>query len=685
MDALLLNERIYKTIELGESQFREFKSAYQGPPESKTARNLKHISKDISETLVGFANADGGELLIGVEDDGTITGLPYDDANISKLLISYKDGVHKDTPLPNPIAKKVDINGLKCLYFAIDKSTRNIHQTSDGKCIQRKDRDTCPVSAIQLQFERHEQLSREYDRQFVEKAQVSDLDVELVNSVSQATSKMSAEKCLQYLGLAEYGMATLRIRRAALLLFSKDVTLWHPRCQVRIVRVKGIELKTGRDYNVLNDEIATGNILHLLTSSWEKLRPHLVETKLTIEGLFRERVMYPEDACREALINAITHRDYSIEGQNIEIFIFDDRMEVNSPGSLLSTVKIEQLEKLQGIHESRNALIARVLREIGYVREMGEGMRRIFNLIKDADLVPPELQSKPQRFSIILQYKSVFSEDDQIWLSSFKPLKLTREERLIALLGKDGRLISPQQIYDMLNIVDWDIYRTIIETMYSKGVLYNTMKESEKQRISRKKGVSKRQIPRLAVRQPEEVEKSLSELLSALKTIPPVKLMDKSILRLLINKIPPTNIYRTSGFRTSALLRTLGMIDDAKRPTSLLQELWSDSSLIQRPIEEKLRCGSSKRINAPSNEKTGGPIDIYVGNLPYDAMEQKLFYFFGRCGQVISVKIPIDYFTKRGRGFGFIRMSNREETRRAMDELNGQSFGGRILHLNWAR
>src|SRR5207247_477931 len=120
-------------------------------------------------------------------------------------------------------------------------------------------------------------------------------------------------------------------------------------------------------------------------------RPHLVETKLSPEALFKQQVMYPEDACREALVNAITHRDYSLEGQNIEILIFDDRMEVYSPGSLLSTVTVESLRKLAGVHESRNALIARVLREIGYVREMGEGMRRIFRLFNDADLVAPEL------------------------------------------------------------------------------------------------------------------------------------------------------------------------------------------------------------------------------------------------------------------------------------------------------
>ena len=62
-------------------------------------------------------------------------------------------------------------------------------------------------------------------------------------------------------------------------------------------------------------------------------------------------------------------------------------------------------------------------------------------------------------------------------MASFKPFKLSREEMLIALAGKDGQLLSPQQIYDFLNLVDWDVYRTIIEDLYVKGILYNTLSE----------------------------------------------------------------------------------------------------------------------------------------------------------------------------------------------------------------
>ena len=136
MDILALKERILKTIELHESQFREFKSAFQGPAEAKVPRDCKQVSKDISEALVGFANADGGELLVGVEDDSRITGHSFSASQVEYLLESPITGVHDDTPLAEPIAMEVEIEGKRILYFAVEKSTTEMHQTADGRCLQ---------------------------------------------------------------------------------------------------------------------------------------------------------------------------------------------------------------------------------------------------------------------------------------------------------------------------------------------------------------------------------------------------------------------------------------------------------------------------------------------------------------------------------------------------------------------
>src|SRR3982074_301685 len=123
-------------------------------------------------------------------------------------------------------------------------------------------------------------------------------------------------------------------------------------------------------------------------------------------------------------------------------------------------------------------------------------------MMKDADLVPPEIKSHPGQFSVALFHRSVFSIADQAWLAGYRPLKLSREEMLVAMLGKDGQLISPRQIYTLLDLHDWDIYRTVFEQLSWKGVLHNVLSEAEKNKLrKRDHGQSNRDIPRLEVRQ----------------------------------------------------------------------------------------------------------------------------------------------------------------------------------------
>lgn len=704
MDALLLQERISQTIILGESQFREFKSASEGPYGNKKPRDPKAIAKDIAETLVAFANADGGELLVGVEDEGDVTGFQYSDDTVRKLLDVPRTGIHSETPLESPVARRVPLQEKEILYFSVEKGTRWVVQTSDGKCLQRKDLESRPVSVGRLQFERQEQMSREYDRQFVDGAKVSDLDVGLIKRVSDQVGGMSAEKCLQYLGLAAYGTGVLRLQKASVLLFAKDVARWHPRCQVRVIRVRGTELKTGRDYNVISDETAQGNVLRLVTDAWEKLRPHLVETKMTPDALFKERVMYPEDACREALINAITHRDYAVEGQGIEISIFEDRMEVRSPGNLLSSIPLEALKELKGNHESRNALVARTLREIGYIREMGEGMRRIFRLMRDADLVPPELQSEAGRFCMILHHKSVFSDADQRWLDEFRPFKLTREEMLIAMLGKEGDLLSPQQIYARLDLVDWDVYRTIIEQVQAKGVVYNTMSETVKVNKARQRKVSQRRIPRLAVRQPADLEQALLGLYGVLRDLGPTSVISPTYVKQLLRGLPTTNPYHTNPVEITKTIRLLGLMNDNRLPTSVTMGIWGQS-VMAKAVAEPLATFGIRR-GATSGPKTPGAtpvasatptqdrgpaapttaaklVDVFVGNLDYDTSALEVESVFSSYGEVISVTMPPDFVTGRSRGFAFVRMANRLAAIRAIEELSGQPLRGRPLRVSW--
>ena len=403
--ALRLIERVQNTIALGESHFREFKTAQEGRPGNKQPRSVKAIRQDIAEALVAFANADSGELIIGVEDDGSITGLRHSADQVREML-DFSDLIHSRAKLPLQTAQVLDIDGLQVLFFVVLKGTTEIYQLSDGRCVRRNDRETVPVAFHEIQFERQEVRSREYDRAFVDGATAADLDVDAIRALADDyLTGLSPERYLQQLGLAEYAANGLRLRMAAMLLFAREIGRWHPRVQVRILKVNGTTLKSGDQYNVIADEAVTGNVFQLLTGAWERLRPYLASnTALGPDAKFEQRFIYPEWAAREALVNAITHRDYSIQNA-IEIYFFDDRMEIKSPGTLLSTLTIKSLEALEGTHESRNVLVARVLRENKYVREIGEGIRRMFQLMAERHLGAPKLYSNTTSFSVTLFHR----------------------------------------------------------------------------------------------------------------------------------------------------------------------------------------------------------------------------------------------------------------------------------------
>ncbi|WP_343748238.1 ATP-binding protein [Fluviicola sp.] len=509
---LRLTERVEIAIEIGESYYREFKSGFQGPPDNKVPRDLAEIKYDIAKTLVAFANADGGELFVGIEDNHEVTGLPHKSNQIEEILKSPKDCILKDTPIVLKNATIIKYNGQTVLYFSVNKGVDFVHLTSKGECFQRKDRESVPTASEKIRFEREEKASREYDREFVDIAKITDLDHDLIEQViNQIYKLISPEKFLQYLDLAEFDGTSLKLRKAGLLLFAKKSNKWHPRLQVRILKINGTEEKTGEDFNVAEVGEANGNIFQLIESSWDLLRPHLTDTRFSEDAKFKNQIMYPELACREALVNAITHRDYSNEGRGIEVKIFNDRLVIENPGELLSSISIDDLKSLSGVHQSRNTYIARVLREMGFIRELGEGIRRIHDLMKSNDMVEPVIKSENKTFSMCLFYKHVYTAEEKLWLEEFENMQLSREQKTVIRLGLNGRLISAKEIFENVGIVDEKDYRELVESLRKMGVLAATMSSNETTKLIRKHGGSRKSVPRYQIQLPSNQSIDLLE------------------------------------------------------------------------------------------------------------------------------------------------------------------------------
>lgn len=686
VDILTLQERVRATLSMSESHFREFKSAWEGHPRDKSPRDPKTVRRDVGETLVAFANADGGELLVGVEDDGTVTGVPHDDAISQSFLDAWRTHVHSRTPLDRPLALPLEIDGQKVLYFSVEKGTSVVHLTQDGRCLQRKDRESMPVASEMINFERQERLSREYDRGFVDGADATALNEDTLTAAGRLVAPgLSPEKLLQLLGLAEYGAASLRLRRAAMLLFAKDVALWHPRCEVRILRVSGTELRAGRDYNVVDDKHVVGNIAELLQSAWDELRPYLVETRLGPDGRFQEQVRYPEDACREALTNAIAHRDYTIEGRAIEVYVFDDRLEVRSPGPLLSTVTVEGLRSLAGIHQSRNTAIARTLRELGYMREMGEGFRRMFQLMRAHDLVEPEVVADTQQFAVALRHRSVFSEEDQRWISAFEEFRLERDEEKVLLLGRHGESLSVQQIMDAVDIVDTEDYRALIERLQNKGLIrgLKTTKSTAKQR---------RNSPRWAVIPPDQAADYLHALQSQLRAVVTGGRLSSTDYDRIATGLEPENPYRRLSGNLKRSMLTLGMVDAAgvlsraisTSISSPVEEPQTGSSVTKETSPDESDVSSEEMVDARAIAASRGT-RLYIGNLSFAATPEDVRAAAEELGEVTDVVVPQDLTRAgRNRGFAFVQYRQNPTAKSALVRLAGTTILGRSITVDWA-
>lgn len=169
---------------------------------------------------------------------------------------------------------------------------------------------------------------------------------------------------------------------------------------------------------------------------------------------------------------------------------------------------MSDLEGLKGAHESRNPLIARVLREHRFMRELGEGMRRIFEAMEQNDLERPVLVSEGSSFSVILRNRSVFNQREEEWLGLFQSNELSRLQKRIVVAGIDGKELSPDDIYRAMNTTDRDTYDFEVTGLRKSGILAEIRGNAAAQQIARQKRIDKGRVARFRVSQPSSATPS---------------------------------------------------------------------------------------------------------------------------------------------------------------------------------
>ena len=273
----------------------------------------------------------------------------------------------------------------------------------------------------------------------------------------KADSSVSAREVLTRYRLIESRNAHAVPTLAALLLFGRNPSRWHERCGIEFVRWQGAERKSGAELNITKRFRIDAPLAAILEKAFQEIKPHIRERQQLHDLFFVETLEYPTFAWQEAIVNAVAHRDYSIRGLGIEIGMFDDRIEIRSPGLPPSPVTLEALAARSHLHCSRNPLIVRVLTVMGYMRELGEGVPRMFEEMERAGYYPPAFDAIGGAvLQVKLRNEPIYDRATLEWLTHFKYIELTGDQkRILAYAHAHGDRFTSREYQSVLKT---DIY-----------------------------------------------------------------------------------------------------------------------------------------------------------------------------------------------------------------------------------
>lgn len=315
--------------------------------------------------------------------------------------------------------------------------------------------------------------NRSYERQVRPEATLDDLDLELAAAFLAKTSAGEhgpATPALHGYGLIEPEGKGWGITNAALLLFAREpADRWHPRAGIRAFRVTGTRRVPGRAGNVNR----AGRAGLPLARAIEEIRPiirgHIRRSDPLRHIFFRDLPEYPDAAWREALVNAVAHRDYEIRDRETEVWFFDDRLEVASPGELLEPLELDALQAGDPVQAARNPLIARVLADTGYMRADGSGLGRMRASMKASFLKEPGFAENGVVFSVTLHKEPTYETAGAGWPYLVRQLGVSADQRRILLARPDG---FSHVDYQLLNTVHENEAKMRVQELVEEGILF---------------------------------------------------------------------------------------------------------------------------------------------------------------------------------------------------------------------
>lgn len=410
----------------------------------------------IADELIGMLNAGGGGVLaFGVSDIGEIQDLK----TLGNKLESYRKLAFEFIVPYNMVElEEVDIEGKMVFLYHVSQDVERIYKRSDNENIYLRIGDTNRL------LDREKVKALEYDKFIVKfedeinpEFDFEDLDLPLLEKYKSKlnyTGDVLELLNKRYLAVRKDGV--YKIKNAGILLFSKAPEKYISSASLRYIRYDGCDAKVGSEHNVVKDVRFEQNIPGIIVKVKEFLRATIKDFHfLDIEkGVFRKVAEYPEEAWLEGVVNALCHRSYNVQGSSIYIKHFDDRIEISNSGPLPAQVSIENIREERF---SRNPKIARVLEDMEFVRQLNEGVKRIYQSMEKSMLSVPEYKEVHKNVYLTLRNKvsshsktisdSILSKVQDQW----KTLNLTQKKILHFLFFNNEATVETLAGYTEVN------------------------------------------------------------------------------------------------------------------------------------------------------------------------------------------------------------------------------------------
>lgn len=405
----------------------------------------------IANELIGMLNAGGGVLVLGVANDGTVedlncgSGFLADGPNLDpyrKIVHDYID------PPANIELEEVYLSGGELVFlYHVDQDYERLFQRKDNEDVffRVADSNKGPLNRDEVKKLEYNKGLRSYEDEPREDFDPADLDRSACEGYRAAMAYGGTfEELALKRNLAVRRDGMVRYKNAAILLFAENPEHYIPNASMRYVRYTGTERRSGSEFNVVKDQRFEGGIPTLIRQISTFIEASLRDYYyLDIgKGKFLRVPEFPKDAWLEGIVNALCHRSYNIQGNPVMIRHFDDRLEVSNSGPLPAQVTVENIDRERF---ARNVRIARTLSDLGYVRELNEGVPRIYRAMREFMLSKPVYTDDGTTVTLTLRNgvsdhkETIFSEVMEVIEVAWFSLNRS-QQRMIELLFEEQEL-----------------------------------------------------------------------------------------------------------------------------------------------------------------------------------------------------------------------------------------------------